>query len=155
MRLTLPNMSMVITSAPCLKVKQAIEHPDQFSVGTTLKNWSIFGRRQHLDAHFEHERSDVTPSRMDALARQLVAQHPCAHEGMLQVQLVELAHEHQISEWKRQLLERAAEVFGTGAGVEPVNLAPLHAKIGQLALENDFLERALTKAGLARAQSHD
>ena len=37
----------MITSAPCLKVKQAIEHPGQFSVGTTLKNWSIFGRRQH------------------------------------------------------------------------------------------------------------
>jgi len=39
-------MSMVITPSPCLKVKQAIEHPGQFSVGTTLKNWSIFGRRQ-------------------------------------------------------------------------------------------------------------
>jgi len=51
---------------------------------------------QRLNAHFEHERSDVTPSRMDALARQLVAQHPCAHEGMLQVRLVELAHERQI-----------------------------------------------------------
>jgi len=37
---------MVITPSPCLKVKQAIEHPGQFSVGTTLKNWSIFGRRQ-------------------------------------------------------------------------------------------------------------
>ena len=48
---------------------------------------------------------------------------------------------------KRQLLERAAEVFDSGTRPEPVNLAPLHAKIGQLALENDFLEGALTKAG--------
>lgn len=31
---------------------------------------------------------------------------------------------------------------------EPINLKPLHAKIGQLTLENDFLESALTKAGL-------
>ena len=30
---------------------------------------------------------------------------------------------------------------------EPVDLAPLQAKIGRLALENDFLEHALTNAG--------
>lgn len=61
-------------------------------------------------------------------------------------------HPHQITEWKRQLLERAAEVFESGARPEPVNLAPLHAKIGQLALENDFLEGALSKAGLLSAK---
>ena len=61
-------------------------------------------------------------------------------------------HPNQISDWKRLLLEHAAEVFGAGARSEPVNLAPLHAKIGQLALENDFLEGALTKAGLLSAK---
>ena len=61
-------------------------------------------------------------------------------------------HANQITEWKRQLLERAPDVFGGDAPPKPVDLQPLHAKIGQLTLENDFLERALTKAGLLSAR---
>jgi transposase-like protein len=63
-------------------------------------------------------------------------------------------HPHQVTEWKKQLLERAGEVFDGARGKEeaPVDLKALHAKIGQLALENDFLEGALTKAGLLSAK---
>jgi transposase-like protein len=63
-------------------------------------------------------------------------------------------HPNQITQWKTQLLERAAEVFGAGKGpaAPPVDLKALHAKIGELALENDFLEGALSKAGLLDAR---
>lgn len=62
-------------------------------------------------------------------------------------------HVSQIIDWKRQLLAGAADIFDGGGQAEPaVDLAPLHAKIGQLTLENDFLEGALTKAGLLSAK---
>jgi transposase len=46
------------------------------------------------------------------------------------------------------LLERAAKLFDRSQAPEPVDLAPLHAKIGQQALELDFLNSSLTKAKL-------
>ena len=61
-------------------------------------------------------------------------------------------HPNQIGDWKKQLVSRATEVFGGAELMEPIDLDPLHAKIGQLALENDFLERALIKAGLLSAK---
>ena len=49
-------------------------------------------------------------------------------------------HPTQITEWKQQLLARAADVFGGARSPSDTpDLKPLHAKIGQLALENDFL----------------
>ncbi len=51
-------------------------------------------------------------------------------------------HPTQINEWKCQLLDRPADAFGAGSVPELVELAPLHAKIGLLALENDFWIRA-------------
>jgi transposase len=60
-------------------------------------------------------------------------------------------HANQISDWKQQLVGGAAQVFGAHAGAPSVDVVPLHAKIGELTLENDFLEKALTKAGLLSA----
>ena len=65
-------------------------------------------------------------------------------------------HPNQITTWKAALVDGAAGVFGSGtAGLESapaVDLKVLHAKIGELALENDFLAGALSKAGLLSAK---
>ena len=65
-------------------------------------------------------------------------------------------HPNQITSWKAQLEEGAADVFGPGRGSgtsQPaVDVKSLHAKIGELTLENDFLEGALGKAGLLSAK---
>lgn len=60
-------------------------------------------------------------------------------------------HPNQIKQWKDQLQEGISGVFDEGARArkEPeIDVRSLHAKIGQLTLENDFLSGALDKAGL-------
>ena len=58
-------------------------------------------------------------------------------------------HANQISIWKNHLLEHAAQIFGAaGSATAEPDLTTLHAKIGQLLVENDYLESTLAKAGL-------
>jgi len=64
-------------------------------------------------------------------------------------------HANQITSWRTQLLEGAAEVFGSDSKADaspPIDVKEFHAKIGELTLTNDFLAGALTKAGLLSAK---
>ena len=64
-------------------------------------------------------------------------------------------HPNQITTWKSQLESSASDIFGSGGGTPAtpaVDVKSLHAKIGELTLENDFLEGALSKAGLLSAK---
>jgi transposase len=65
-------------------------------------------------------------------------------------------HPNQITAWKGQLVDAAAGLFGSGAAASnaapAIDVKTLHAKIGELTLENDFLSGALNKAGLLSAK---
>ncbi|MGO7042261.1 IS3 family transposase [Rhizobium acaciae] len=72
--------------------------------------------------------------------------------------LVELSqqfdvHANQIKQWKDQVLEGATGVFGDETKAEPagptVDVKTLHAKIGELTLENGFFIRCARQSGIA------
>lgn len=55
-------------------------------------------------------------------------------------------HPNQIQEWKKRLIEGAEDVFGgnaTEAQQTEREIERLHAKVGQLTMENDFLSKFL------------
>lgn len=57
-------------------------------------------------------------------------------------------HPNLITQWKTHLLGNAVSAFdGSSVKTDEVDVEKLHAKIGQLLLENDFLEKALGRVG--------
>lgn len=58
-------------------------------------------------------------------------------------------HPTQISNWKKQFMENVSSVFenktNSAEKADSKLIDRLHAKIGELTLENDFLEKALNR----------
>jgi transposase len=57
-------------------------------------------------------------------------------------------HPNQVSAWKRQAVDGMADVFSRGgkaSGPSEAEIKELHAKIGRLAVENDFLSQGLKR----------
>ena len=63
-------------------------------------------------------------------------------------------HQTMIAQWKRQAIEGMAATFSGKAVAEPATSAAgvekLHAKIGQLLVERDFLRDASVRLGVTR-----
>lgn len=63
---------------------------------------------------------------------------------LVELSVIYKIHQNQIGEWKKQLLAHADEIFGKERKKDQgPDIKELHAKIGQLAVENDFLAEAL------------
>ncbi|GAA4503542.1 IS3 family transposase [Gluconacetobacter tumulicola] len=63
-------------------------------------------------------------------------------------------HQTMIAQWKRQAIEGMASIFSgkvaPEATVSPADVEKLHAKIGQLLVERDFLRDASVRLGVIR-----
>jgi transposase-like protein len=62
-------------------------------------------------------------------------------------------HPNQVSQWKKLAIEKLPDVMADGRGKEvrqsqPVDEEKLHQKIGQQAIEIDFLKKKLRQLGL-------
>jgi len=61
-------------------------------------------------------------------------------------EIIQVPHPYQVSEWKKQAVEGLANVFAGKADrsdvVHEAQIKELHAKIGQLTVERDFLAKA-------------
>jgi transposase len=89
------------------------------------------GKRKRYSADFKAKVA------LEALRGELTTAQLAAKHGV---------HQTMISEWKRQAVDGLASVFSakmeTKEGIREGDLERLHAKIGQLVVERDFLAKA-------------
>jgi transposase len=91
----------------------------------------MVGKRRRYSAEFKAKVA------LDALKGELTVARLVAKHGV---------HQTLINAWKRQAMEGLAGVFSgraeTSAGDREAELERLHAKIGDLVVERDFLRKA-------------
>ena len=90
-------------------------------------------RRRNFTNHFKAKVA-LEALRGDRTIQEIAAKHQ--------------VHPNQVSQWKRQTVEGIADVFARGGkptGVSEADVKELHAKIGRLAVENDFLAHVLKR----------
>ena len=89
------------------------------------------GKRKRYSAEFKAKVA------MEAMRGELTASHLATKHGV---------HQTMIGDWKRQAMEGLVSVFSGKAeaseGIREEELEKLHAKIGQLVVERDFLVKA-------------
>lgn len=89
-------------------------------------------KRRNHDAGFKRH------ARLEALKGERTVSELAAEYGV---------HPTMIHQWKKALLDGAADIFESGsrkpAEVDEETVRSLHAKIGELAVANDFLSRKL------------
>jgi transposase len=72
-----------------------------------------------------------------------------AHETVAELATRHALHPTQIAAWKREAVEKLAQVFDEKNVARDQNrdaeLTKLHAKIGQLVVERDFLSKAFDR----------
>ena len=76
-------------------------------------------------------------------------------EFKAKVALTAIQGDLTMAEWKKQLLNGASNVFGGNVSKSEESeeaILELHAKIGQLTMENDFLEHGLERIHGARGK---
>ncbi len=91
----------------------------------------MMGKRKRYSAEFKAKVA------MEALRGELTTSQLATEDGV---------HQTMIGEWKRQAMEGLVTVFSGKAeakeGMREEELEQLHAKIGQLVVERDFLAKA-------------
>lgn len=92
------------------------------------------GRRRRFTAEFKAKVA-LEALRGDRTIQEIAAKHQ--------------VHPNQVSAWKRQAMDGLGEVFSFGAERREhdreAEIERLHAKIGQLTVERDFLEKGLKR----------